>query len=68
LIIYNYRCIILLINSKTLESFKTILMDILTLSMSRYCGKLTESIETDCPSEVSKKKLLSQIKGMFLKL
>jgi len=44
-----------LINAKTLDSFKTVLMDTLTLAMSRYCGKLTESIETDCPSEVAKK-------------
>lgn len=58
-----------MINAKTLDSFKTVLMDTLILAMSRYCGKLTESIETDCPSEVAKKELLSKIKGIiFLKL
>jgi len=58
-----FRCIVLLINAKTLDEFKTIMTDILTLSMSRYCGKLTESPDCDCPSEVAKKQLLNKIKG-----
>lgn len=35
------------------------------MAMSRYSGKLLESPETDCPSEVAKKQLLNQIKGIF---
>lgn len=57
---------ILLINAKTLDSFKTILTDILTLSTSQYCGKLIDLPENDCPSEISKKELLNMIKGIHL--
>jgi len=62
----NYRCTVLLVHCECLNKFKNILIDILTVCMNEYDGKMKDSLETNTPAEDSRIRLMSLIKGKYI--